>query len=308
MKHLNYFYIVTLLAFFCGSMVQARTKELGGGNFCKSDKAYVLCDQAEMAHVQVLQMQDLESSLELITLAANRVGFDVAEWLSVRVEKRRWVLTQAPFNRDECGLQSPDVDENVTVTNGCQDQSVVFIQSDFWQSATPQLRADLVMHEILMSFAIDFNRPHEIVREAFRILNGFYAGEDSSRNRDRLYFALKYPYLPLLTERASVIAALSSEFARICQSGKFSELDWLALQTRLLWARTQSWQSSNRTKSFVYMKALKSIGDLKKQGGVCERLLTPAQTFENLWAANLSEGREIKDSHQSFSCRENCTL
>jgi hypothetical protein len=196
----------------------------------------------------------------------------------------------------------------LTVTNGCQDQSVVFIQNDFWQTATPQMRANLVLHEILMSFAIDFARPHELVREAFRIVSGFYAGEDVSKNRDRLYFTLKYPYLPLLSERTAVIAPLSSEMARLCQNGKFSQLDWLAIQPNLLWARTQNWQNSNRTKSFVYMKALKLVGDLKKQGGVCERLSSPTQIFENLWAANLPEGREIKDSHQAFSCTQTCNF
>ncbi len=141
-------------------------KETGGG--CEVNG--IICDEYENAGSTVIDPKEIYK----ILIDSHSSGFlspfsqfsSAHNFAKNQIEKKHWYLEKNKFNPELCGMESTiDVSPSIIA---CQDKFSVRIQENWWNKASLKKKSDIILHEAIMTYALENHVDLAAVRVVFR--------------------------------------------------------------------------------------------------------------------------------------------
>lgn len=140
-------YLLLLSTLFFISLPAFSQITIGGGCMLEGD----LCEEDDYSRLVVLDVKPQLAQLKQKTQELPGLGIYLE-----RLAIKEWYLEDRPFNKELCGPQgiAEEGSSNYEIV-ACQVVSEVRISTKFWSKASAEQKAKLVLHELMLSWAIE---------------------------------------------------------------------------------------------------------------------------------------------------------
>ncbi|RYZ77663.1 MAG: hypothetical protein EOP05_00980 [Proteobacteria bacterium] len=202
--------ITTLLAFTLAPTANARWKDTSGGNGVGG----TLLDQFERGQSEPLPGEDVLKAVHAV-YGARLADLPLLQRYLEEISTKRkahlaWFLEDRKLSK-ECFNQSAlDLPDQKILA--CQNDVEVRINRAFWLSATPEQKANLIVHELFTSMALE----RGVTRGIREATTAFLDGSKSTRQVGDSLANAGFPFLPTRQETQETLSLMAETEKQTC--------------------------------------------------------------------------------------------